>query len=306
MNPSSAPPSGHERMNVRAHFALLTLTLALMVVGAWTRAAGAGISCPDWPLCHGHLVPPLDATAYPADPRYAPFKVYLEFVHRIIAATVTIVVGTLAYGLIRRRHVKTAVALLVVLAAQITMGAVTVLLRNAPFTVVIHLGLALTFVAVVITSLRIVRPAQPSGIAAPARWMLLALGVAQLFLGGVVSSRSIGLACYDFPLCHGSVFPLAWTWPIAWQFAHRAVGFALAGALLCFAVAVFRRASPRGERRGAGLLAAGIMAQILLGASNVWFAIPPPVSAAHLGVAAVIFALLFDEAWRPIRPRGEP
>src|SRR6266550_1292020 len=38
-------------------------TYALVVLGGGVRVSGSGLSCPDWPLCHGRLLPPLDLRA---------------------------------------------------------------------------------------------------------------------------------------------------------------------------------------------------------------------------------------------------
>ena len=53
--------------------ALLALTWALIVLGALVRAHGAGLACPDWPLCFGELVPRFD------------LKVAFEWGHRVTA-----------------------------------------------------------------------------------------------------------------------------------------------------------------------------------------------------------------------------
>ncbi len=202
--------------------ALLAIIWLAMVWGAATRASRAGVSCPDWPLCHGHLVPPVDATAYPANPLYEVHRVFLEFTHRILASLVACGAIALALWLFRQSRRRSAFALVTVLVAQVVMGAVTVLLRNAPVTVVIHLALALTLVAIVLGA-----TARPSARTASldAAWKATAaLVVVQLLIGGVVSSRELGLACFDFPMCNGFPIPIYWNAAIAWQFAHRFVG----------------------------------------------------------------------------------
>ena len=52
-------------------------------------------------------------------------------------------------------------------------------------------------------------------------------------------------------------------------------------------------------RKAATLLLATLMAQVLLGISNVWFSLPLAVAVAHNGVAAILFALLLLIILRP-------
>ena len=40
----------------RLVFAALGLTFVVVVVGAYVRLHDAGLGCPDWPGCYGHLV----------------------------------------------------------------------------------------------------------------------------------------------------------------------------------------------------------------------------------------------------------
>jgi len=271
-----------------------------MALGALTRASQAGVACPDWPLCHGQIIPPLDAAFYPADPRYAVYRVYFEFIHRVAAGLLAL--GTVAFVVVGWRHGmrRRATALVAILSLQIGMGAVTVWLRNAPITVVVHLALALSFLAVLIASarsfgLRLSREAPPSHMARLYRAWLVLVGM-QLLLGGVVSSRSIGLACADFPLCNGFPIPVYWTEPIAWQMAHRIVGYAVfLVALGLLAASRMQATNPR-ERAIAIGLVAGVTAQILLGGFNVWFRIPPAVSATHLACAVLLFAVAVERA----------
>lgn len=272
-------------------------TWALMVLGALTRASMAGISCPDWPLCHGYVVPPLEQAAYPADPSYLVSKVYLEFLHRVLAGVVS--VGALLVGL--RTWAAgargTALGLWLVLGLQVVVGAVTVWLENAPYTVVLHLALALGFLALLLLAGRRI-----SGSAAPGPTSrsvmigsvaLLALITGQMLVGATVSSRLYGMACDRFPLCEaGRLLPEAWTPALAWQLAHRGLGALVLVAALWLSAVLWRRAAPQGGRTVAVLLAAGLLAEVLLGGLNVWLGVPPWASAAHLGVAAALFALV--------------
>ena len=55
---------------------LSLLTIVLIALGSYVRATGAGLSCPDWPLCFGRAVPKFE------------YGVAQEVIHRYIAAGV--------------------------------------------------------------------------------------------------------------------------------------------------------------------------------------------------------------------------
>lgn len=285
-----ATPAASRARTVWLHRALLVATWLLMVWGAATRAARAGLACPDWPLCHGRVIPPVEAAFYPREEAYAVYRVYLEFVHRVLAGAVSL--GTLVLGiaLLRRGRAREAWVLGAVLGAQVLAGGATVLLRNAPYTVVIHLALALTFLAALTHAGRYVQePVSPPTDLPRAHLALGALIVAQMLVGAKVSSSLYGLACYQFPLCNGSFLPIEWTAPVAWQMLHRALGVSVFGGACALYAAALYHESPAHDRRGAAVLIALVSAQVLLGAINVWTQVPPVASAAHLGLAVWVY-----------------
>ena len=274
----------------------IAATWTLMVLGALTRAAEAGVACPDWPLCHGYVVPPLDQASYPPDASYLVGKVYLEFLHRALAALVSVGAIAIALGLWARNARAPALAVWAVLAVQVLAGAVTVWLRNAPYTVVVHLALALALLGLLLLSAEKLSTTRPSS--HPPRRVLLGTAILaglvalQMLVGSAVSSGGFGLACDGFPLCSGSLWPADWHPAVAWQMAHRALGAVVLVAALGVALAWWRAVGTRGGRGIAVLIAGAMLGEALLGAVNVWLWIPPWASAAHLGLAAGLFGLL--------------
>src|SRR5437870_10080186 len=63
----------------------------LILLGGLVRLSGAGLACPDWPLCHGRLVPPLEGA------------VLIEYGHRMMAAAVSLPVVATAVAAFRVR-----------------------------------------------------------------------------------------------------------------------------------------------------------------------------------------------------------
>ena len=116
-------------------------TLALIAAGAVVRTTQSGLGCPDWPLCHGRLIPPAEQTAI------------IEYTHRSLASVVgVLVVAAAAVTLRTRRHDASARALAIaslpLLAFQAWIGKVTVERELPAEVVTLHLGTALILFAV--------------------------------------------------------------------------------------------------------------------------------------------------------------
>src|SRR6188768_2918566 len=126
------------------------LALGVVVLGAWVRLSAAGLGCPDWPGCYGHLS--VDQAAQNVDAinqafPHRPFeyhKAIKEMVHRYFASTLGLVILVLAgVAIANRRDPNQPVALpialvaLVILQGLLGMWTVTLLLK--PLIVVLHL-----------------------------------------------------------------------------------------------------------------------------------------------------------------------
>jgi heme o synthase len=131
-------------------------TFLLMVVGAYVVKTGAGLSCPDWPTCNGQWFPPFPSPQNAAgDDVFTQQQILSEWFHRLFAA----VAGLFTVGLmvhVYRHHrrdsdlMTLAVSAVGLLFVQIFAGALTVNLGNAPWTVVLHQGLAITFFGILV------------------------------------------------------------------------------------------------------------------------------------------------------------
>jgi len=70
------------------------LTIGLITYGAWVRVSGAGLGCPDWPLCEGVIIPELEgATA-------------IEFGHRVYAGVTMLATAVAAWYAFRARTLE--------------------------------------------------------------------------------------------------------------------------------------------------------------------------------------------------------
>src|SRR2546429_2841072 len=128
------------------------VTYALVVLGGVVRVSGSGLGCPDWPLCHGRLLPPLDLHAI------------IEYSHRTAAtltSTLVVLTAVVAWIAWRKRRDLVVPATLAVglLAVQVVLGAITVRLELPPIIVLAHLATAMALLgAVCVTAVAALMP----------------------------------------------------------------------------------------------------------------------------------------------------
>ncbi len=213
----------------------ILLAVVVVVLGAFTRLVDAGLGCPDWPGCYGHLLWPNSAeeiaradAAFPEIPVDLD-KTWPEMVHRYFAGCLLLFV--LAFTIIawrdRRSEAANAVpspsatgnhvlatALLVLIICQAAFGAWTVTLKLWPQVVTAHLlgGFATLSMLWVLYlrnggAPRLHLPAAAYGEVRSHALLAFAVVVVQIALGGWVSSNYAALACADFPTCFGSYWP---------------------------------------------------------------------------------------------------
>src|SRR5580704_9484836 len=210
------------------------LCFAVVVLGAYVRLSDAGLGCPDWPGCYGHLTPSGAAhdtarSLYAARP-LEPGKAWREMLHRYAAGTLGLVIVAIAVLAIRARRERIAqlplaLTLLAVVIVQALLGMLTVTWQLTPLIVTLHLLLGMTTLGLLwwltlslpisswgASSLGGVGRSLRGGAAyiASAHHLailgLVALAV-QIALGGWTSSNYADIACPDFPTCQRAWWP---------------------------------------------------------------------------------------------------
>ena len=262
-------------------------TFILISIGGLVRATKSGLGCgDDWPHCSGEVLPPLQ------DPNQI-----IEFSHRAAAGIVGVMTAALAVLAYRHfrdnpRVLRTSFAALGLVIFQALLGMVVVKLHLAAFSVVLHLGTALSFLAVLIY-LTASLPDTAAGVGDErlSRRARFAAGSVFLLLlvGSYVSGADAGYAFPDWPLMDGQVIPNLAVDQKAIHFFHRALA-AIVG-LVVFVIgfdivtngdAVARRFA----HAGVGLFAV----EIVIGALNVWTKLNAAAVTAHLAIGAAIWA----------------
>jgi heme A synthase len=268
----------------------------LSVVGGLVRVTGSGLGCPDWPLCHGGLLPPLHTAAI------------IEFSHRLVAALSGVLIlstFTIAWLRWRDHHwivgpVSVSVGLLIV---QIPLGGLVVATELEPLIVAFHLGMAMLILAGLLVAA--VAAYRPPADALPLRaprsrryHALLFTTLGMLFIllltGAVVVGSNAQLACPDWPLCHGGLLPPPNASPlIAVHLVHRYTVVLVSLLVVAVIVTSLRRSAALPVlRTWAVVLGVLFAVQVAIGAVQVLLQSPPLWRALHLAAATGVWASL--------------
>ena len=194
--PRQEMPSRPQILICRLVLGMAIATLFLMALGSATRVMNAGLSCPDWPLCYGELLPREQMN----------LQVFLEWFHRLVASCMGVAVIVLAgvtWGYRRTLPNWTPWAAILALGLVIFQGilgglTVTELLRFDIVTA--HLGTGLLFFTTLLATGIGLLPYRGTGNVGNLPWFGLVAAVMvylQSILGGLVASQWALHQCFS-------------------------------------------------------------------------------------------------------------
>lgn len=289
----------------------------VLVMGSTVTSTGSGAGCgQSWPLCNGRFIPEFAlATA-------------IEFSHRAVTGVEGFLILGAAVGAVafwrRRVEIRVLVPLMLLfLVLQAALGALSVLYPGwwgRDGILALHFGISLVAFAstlLVATTLfeadrgsdalrdRVVPPAIRWGV-----WLLALYTYGVVYLGAYVRHTNAGLACLDWPLCQGSVFP-GLVGPVGAIFSHRLSAiFLTLGTLGLFAWCWRLRAARPDLFWASGVAVVMLLGQSATGAAIVFSRLSLFSSLSHGGVVALYFGALAYlclgvlPRQRSLRPRG--
>ncbi len=205
-------------------FCACLFALCVIGLGAFTRLIDAGLGCPDWPGCYGHLTVPLNDAArtvantqFPNNP-FVNYKAWAEMIHRYAVGGLSLFIISIACWVFSNRQarvIKNILAVLVLLSLlsyQIILGQLTVTLKLLPVIVSQHLLGGFLILSVLwliylmnrqgaIVLVRTSLEVKNRGLMLVMAMIALLLVFSQISLGAWTSTNYASLSCPDFPFC---------------------------------------------------------------------------------------------------------
>jgi cytochrome c oxidase assembly protein subunit 15 len=308
------PPAQRVRWFRRIALAGAVLAAFVVVLGAWVRLTDAGLGCPDWPGCYGHVFPQVE---------HGFAKALHEMVHRYFATSLGLVICVLlVWAIVNRRDrgqpLTAVIVLFGLVCLQGSLGALTVTLLLKPLIVTAHLLGGLSTLALLWwLSLQ---PGRRDLSEAERGLRVIALAVlplliVQIALGGWTSTNYAAVACPDFPTCQHRWWPvtdyrdafapthglgidyeggvLAHPARVAIHWTHRLGALIAGSALLGLGVLTVLRAKVRRLRIAGAVLMGAVCLQISIGIATVLGGVPLPLATAHnAGAALLVVAMV--------------
>ena len=299
--------------------ATLVATFVLILIGGIVRVSDSGLGCgPEgsgthgWPLCEGGVLPAASAESV------------IEYSHRITAGIVGVLMLMTAWHAWRhlREHrwiVGGSIAGGVLVLAQAALGGLTVEEGLHEYLVAAHLGLAMLFLGVLLALRRQGSEPQPVEASGSRGLRALTIVAATLILGTIVAGGLVAgtegegtptepvlgahTACGEqFPTCVDRFMPFGEDRLIDIQLTHRAFMYLAAIAVLALVIVAIRQ---RARSRAFVALGGLLLAQIALGAANVWLGKHAGLILAHLTLGTIVWGTAVY-AWTTLMPVHAP
>ncbi|MBP6515116.1 MAG: COX15/CtaA family protein, partial [Steroidobacteraceae bacterium] len=295
----------------------------VVVVGAWVRLTDAGLGCPDWPGCYGHLHPAqvvdqaAEINAANPDRPFEYQKALNEMVHRYIASTLgLLIIGLAVLSLLNRRDREQPRVLpwvlLGVVITQGLLGMFTVTLLLKPLVVTAHLAGGLTTLSMLWWLSLSPQKRELKAAERPVRRLAiiaLVMVAMQILLGGWTSTNYAAAACSDFPQCQASWWPgmdfrnafvlwrglgidyeggvLSAPARVAIHYSHRIGALMVTVVLVGLVIFAWWRGQTAAVRYAATAVLAALTLQLLIGMNLVWQGWPLWLGTAHNAGAAL-------------------
>ena len=261
-------------------------------LGGFVRVTSSGLGCPDWPLCYGQIIPPMN------------YHTLIEWGHRTSGAILglsilLIVIVTLISQRSNLLLVTLSISTLILVSIVGGIGGAVVLTELEPSLRTLHLFLAqliilllgLCYISInvdnsenIFKSMKIDTYSIFTGLAA------LSI-IITLLSGSYAVWKGAGTVCSSWPLCTpGSILPQSF---LGWiHMTHRVFSIisSLIGVFACYMVLRAKFNILLSFLSVSALLI--VLMQILLGASNPWTKFQIWARVAHLGASSVLWGLM--------------
>jgi heme A synthase len=289
----------------RFSYAALAVAFTHLVFGGIVRISGSGMGCGEhWPLCYGHLFPPMNRP-----------DLVVEWTHRLLASILVLTVVAFAVVAWRARtlpHVggrggvlRAALLAVAAVIAAALLGAVTVKLGNPPYATVAHWLVAMALFATLATAAMragalggaAAAEEEVSGRVARAAYAAATLAFLTVALGGLTAKLpSAAIACRSFPLCGRDAS--AGVEAVHVQLTHRVLAFLLLLHLIGVVIGLSRRrAESRTVARAAGIALGLVVLQLTVAASMVLLTLPAVLRSLHEAVGVSVWLGSFSYAY---------
>lgn len=325
------------------------LIFAMVLVGGATRLTESGLSIVEWRPITG-VVPPLSASdwqnefaKYRTIPQFHSinagmslddFKTiyWWEWSHRLLgriigAAFLLPLLWFLWRGAIPPSLRQRLWAIFALGALQGAVGWWMVAsglvdrISVSPYRLAFHLTLACAIYAALVWTARGLAPEPMPSVPRRVRWSalaLLALVLAQIYVGALVAGLDAGLAHNTWPLIDGAIVPgwdkllfLSPAWRNAFendltvQFMHRMVAYTVWLAAIAHAIDAMRAAPDRRTIAFAVTLAGAVTLQAVIGIATLLYVVPIGLALAHQAGALVVLTVAVAHAAR-LTPQRAP